>query len=84
VSSCARWQSTILILGVAWIGYTVWPLYDLRAYLTNQIVAAYVSGIQISPLAQSMAASALGITDPVVAKLFSPEALSELLSVKLS
>jgi hypothetical protein len=31
-----------------------------------------------------MAASALGITDPVVAKLFSPEALSELLSVKLS
>jgi hypothetical protein len=82
-----------------WIGYTVWPLYDLlvlvraietrdvdtvtrhvyfgavRESLTNQIIAAYVrrTGIQISPLAQSMAASALGITDPVVAKLISPK-----------
>jgi hypothetical protein len=55
----------------------------VRKSLTNQIIAAYVrrTGIQISPLAQSMAASALGITDPVVAKLISPEALSELLSV---
>jgi hypothetical protein len=54
----------------------------VRESLTNQIIAAYVrrTGIQISPLAQSMAASALGITDPVVAKLISPEALSELLS----
>jgi len=98
--------ATIFILAVVWIGYTVWPLYDLlvlvraietrdvdtvtrhvyfgamRESLTNQIIAAYVrrTGIQISPLAQSMAASALGITDPVVAKLISPEALSELLS----
>jgi hypothetical protein len=54
----------------------------VRASLTNQIVAAYVqhTGIQISQLAQSMAASALGIADPVVKKLISPEALSELLS----
>jgi Protein of unknown function (DUF2939) len=54
----------------------------VRASLTNQIVAAYVrrTGIQVSPLAQSLAASALGIADPVVTKLISPEALSELLS----
>src|SRR5262249_52374202 len=55
----------------------------VRVSLTNQIVAAYVrrTGIQISPLAQSMAASALGIADPIVKKLISPEALSELLAV---
>jgi hypothetical protein len=55
----------------------------VRLSLTNQIVAAYVrrTGIQISPLAQSMAASALGIADPIVKKLISPEALSELLTV---
>jgi hypothetical protein len=54
----------------------------VRMSLTNQLVAAYVrrTGIQISPLAQSMAATALGITDPVVKKLISPEALSELLA----
>jgi Protein of unknown function (DUF2939) len=101
-----KMAATILILGVVWIGYTAWPIYDLlvlvraietrdvdtvtrnvyfdavRASLTNQIVAAYVqhTGIQISPLTQSMAATALGITDPVVKKLISPEALSELLA----
>jgi hypothetical protein len=55
----------------------------VRLSLTNQIVAAYIrrTGIQISPLAQSMAASALGIADPIVKKLISPEALSELLTV---
>jgi Protein of unknown function (DUF2939) len=55
----------------------------VRVSLTNQIVAAYIrrTGIQISPLAQSMAASALGIADPIVKKLISPEALSELLAV---
>jgi len=55
----------------------------VRVSLTNQIVAAYVrrTGTQISPLAQSMAASALGIADPIVKKLISPEALSELLAV---
>jgi hypothetical protein len=55
----------------------------VRVSLTNQIVAAYIqrAGIQVSPLAQSMAASALGIADPIVKKLISPEALSELLAV---
>jgi Protein of unknown function (DUF2939) len=55
----------------------------VRRSLTNQIVAAYVqrTGIQISPLAQSMAAAGLGIADPVVKRLISPEALSELLAV---
>jgi len=55
----------------------------VRVSLTNQIVAAYTrrTGIQVSPLAQSMAVSALGIADPIVKKLISPEALSELLAV---
>jgi hypothetical protein len=55
----------------------------VRISLTDQIVAAYVrrTGIQISPLARHMAASALGIADPIVKKLISPEALSELLAV---
>jgi hypothetical protein len=56
---------------------------QVRISLTNQIVDAYVrrTGIQISPLARSMAAAALSIADPVVKKLISPEALSELLAV---
>jgi hypothetical protein len=96
---------TIVVLVVVWIGYLVWPVYDLfalvraiesrdvsmvtqrvyfgavRVSLTDQIAAAYVrrAGIQISPLAQSMAAAALGIADPIVNKLISPEALSDLL-----
>jgi hypothetical protein len=55
----------------------------VRISLTDQIVAAYVRriGIQMSPLARSMAAAALSIADPVVKKLISPEALSELLAV---
>jgi hypothetical protein len=55
----------------------------VRISLTNQVVAAYVrrTGIQISPLARNMAAAALGIADPIVKKLISPEALSELLAV---
>ena len=98
--------ATVVILGLVWIGYTAWPLYDLlvlvraietrdvqtvtrhvyfdavRMSLTNQVVAAYVrrSGIPIGPLTQSVASSVLGIADPVVNKLISPEALSELLS----
>jgi hypothetical protein len=56
---------------------------EVRISLTNQIVDAYVrrTGIQINPLARSMAAAALGIADPIVNKLISPEALSELLAV---
>jgi hypothetical protein len=55
----------------------------VRKSLTSQVVAAYMrrTGMQISPLAQGMAAAALGIADPVVNKLVSAEALGELLSV---
>jgi len=55
----------------------------LRKSITNQIVTAYTrrTGTHVSPLAQSMAAAALGIADPVVNKLISPEALSQLLGV---
>jgi hypothetical protein len=51
--------------------------------LSSQLIAAYMrrTGNKVSPLAQSMAATALGIADPVLNKLVSPEALSELLSV---
>ena len=52
----------------------------VRVSLTNQVMAAYVrrTRINISPSAQSVAASALGIANPIVHKLISPEALSEL------
>ena len=96
--------ATVIILGLVWIGYTSWPIYDLlvllhatetrdvqtvtqhvyfdavRVSLTNQVVAAYIrrTGVSISPLAQSMA-GALGIADPILKKLISPKALSELL-----
>src|ERR1700745_4354427 len=55
----------------------------VRVSLTKQVVAAYVrrTRINISPFAQSMAAGALGIANPIVQKLISPEALSELLGV---
>jgi len=55
----------------------------VRTSLSNQVVAAYVrrSGVQISPIAHRMAAVALGIADPVVKKLISPEALSDLLGL---
>jgi hypothetical protein len=98
--------ATIVILGLVWIGYTAWPIYDLlvlirametrdvhtmtqhvyfdavRVSLTKQVIAAYIrrTGVRISPLAQSMA-GALGIADPIVKKLISPAALSELLGV---
>ena len=96
--------ATVIILGLVWIGYTAWPIYDLlvllrametrdvhtvtqhvyfdavRVSLTNQVAAAYIrrTGVSISPLAQSMA-GALGIADPILKKLISPKALSELL-----
>src|SRR5262245_53158176 len=55
----------------------------VRVSLTKQVVAAYVrrTRINISPFAQSMAAGALGIANPIVQKLISPEALSELLGI---
>ena len=55
----------------------------VRVSLTQQVVAAYVrrTKINISPFAQSMAAGAFGIANPIVQKLISPEALSELLGM---
>jgi hypothetical protein len=52
----------------------------VRVSLTNQVMAAYVrrTRINVSPFAQSVAAGALGIANPIVHKLISPEALSEL------
>ena len=52
----------------------------VRVSLTNQVMAAYVrrTRINISPFAQSVAAGTLGIANPIVHKLISPEALSEL------
>src|SRR4029434_7083929 len=99
--------AALIVIGLIWIGYTAWHLYELsvlvhaietrdvdtvtrqvyfdavRKSLTSQIVAAYTrcAGTHISPLAQSIAAAALGIADPVVNKLISPEALSQLLGV---
>jgi hypothetical protein len=97
---------TIVILALALVGYTAWPLYDIfvlvrafetrnvetlkryvyfdsvRRSLSDQIVAAYIqrSGIQLSPLARAVPGAALTIADPVVAKVISPEALSEFLT----
>jgi hypothetical protein len=45
----------------------------VRVSLTNQVMAAYVRRF-----AQSVAAGALGMANPIVHKLISPEALSEL------
>jgi hypothetical protein len=97
----------LVVIGLVWIGYIAWPLYELtalvravdardvstvaryvnfdrvRASLTQQIVSGYVlrSGIQPSPLAQQAVVVGLSVTDPVIRKLVSPEALSELLAV---
>jgi len=55
----------------------------VRISLTNQIIDAYTrrTGVQISPFARSFASAGLVIADPVVQKLISPEALSQLLTV---
>jgi hypothetical protein len=55
---------------------------SIRRSLSDQIVAAYLrrSGVQMSPLVQGIAGSALAIADPIVGKVISPEALSEFLS----
>jgi hypothetical protein len=56
-------------------------LDPVRMSLTNQAVDAYVrrTGMQIGPLRRNIAAAA--IADPVVKRLVSPEALTELLAV---
>ena len=53
----------------------------VRISLTNQVVEAYVrrTGIQIGPLRRNIAAAA--IANPVVEKLISREALSQLLTI---
>ena len=53
----------------------------VRISLTNQVVDAYVrrTGIQIGPLRRNIAAAA--IANPVVEKLISREALSQLLAI---
>jgi Protein of unknown function (DUF2939) len=53
----------------------------VRLSLTNQVLDAYLprSGIEIGPLRRNIAAAA--IADPVVQKLISVEALSQLLTV---
>jgi hypothetical protein len=55
---------------------------SVRRSLSDQIAAAYVqrSGIQLPPLARHMPGAALAIADPIVAKVISPEALSEFLT----
>jgi hypothetical protein len=96
---------TLAILGLVWIGYIPWPVYDpfvliraietrdvdtvtrhvyfdaVRISLINQVVGAYVrrTGIEIGPLRRNIAAAA--IANPVVEKLISSEALSQLLTV---
>src|SRR5262245_43009003 len=95
----------LTILGLVWIGYMAWPIYDLfvliraietrdvniatrhvyfdavRVSLTNQVIDAYVrrTGTQIGPLRRNIAAAA--IANPVVEKLISFEALSQLLTL---
>jgi hypothetical protein len=68
-------------LGEAHAATTVRPL-DARSrgrkMMGRSIIRSYPN--HACPLTQSMAATALGITDPVVKKLISPEALSELLA----
>src|ERR1700737_2390599 len=55
----------------------------LRASLTEQIASGYLrrSGVQPGPLAQQAIVVGLSVADPVIRKLVSPEALSELLAV---
>lgn len=96
---------TIAILGLAWVGYIAWPVYDLlvltraletrdintvirhvhfaalRISLAKQLAESYErrTGVQVSPLARNIATAALA--DPLVQKLISPDALSQLLTV---
>ena len=56
---------------------------SVRRSLSDQIVVAYIqrSGIRVPPLALAVPGAALAIADPVVAKVVSPEALSEFLTI---
>jgi Protein of unknown function (DUF2939) len=99
--------AALVVIGLVWIGYIAWPLYDLmalvraidardvstvvryvnfdrvRASLTQQIVSAFVqmSGVQPGLVTQQAVVVGISIADPLITKLVSPEALSELLAV---
>jgi hypothetical protein len=55
----------------------------VRASLTQQIVSAFVqmSGVQPGPVTQQAVVVGISIADPLITKLVSPEALSDLLAV---
>jgi Protein of unknown function (DUF2939) len=86
IVECAR-EHRYFITGnvIADIGTVTQRVYfdAVHISLTNQIVDAYTrrTGVQISPFARSLASAGLAIADPVVQKLISPEALSQLLAV---
>ena len=97
----------LVVIGLVWIGYTAWPLYELtvlvkaidtrdlstvvqhinfdrvRVSLTEQMVTAYFrrSGIKPGIFAEQAVAAGASVLSPVVNKLVSPEALSDLLAV---
>ena len=97
----------LVVIGLVWIGYTAWPLYELtvlvkaidtrdlstavqhinfdrvRVSLTQQMVTAYFrrSGIKPGIFAEQAVAAGASVLSPVVNKLVSPEALSDLLAV---
>jgi hypothetical protein len=60
--SCARRQPALIIIGVVWIGYTAWPLYDLfvlvRAIETRDIDTVtrqvYFDAVRISLTIRSL------------------------------
>jgi len=55
----------------------------VRVSLAEQLITAYIrrSGIKPNPFAQQAAAAGLSVLSPMINKLVSPEALSELLAV---
>lgn len=97
----------LVVIGLVWIGYMAWPLYELtalvraidardvstvarfvnfdrvRASLTEQIASAYMrmSGAKPGLVVEQAVVVGLSVADPVIRKLVSPEALSELLAV---
>ena len=99
--------AALVVIGLVWLGYIAWPLYDLtalvraidardvstlarhvhfdrvRASLTQQIVSAFVqmSGVQPGLVTEQAVVVGISIADPLITKLVSPEALSELLAV---
>jgi hypothetical protein len=107
VSSMRKTIVALVVIGLVWIGYMAWPLYEftalvraidardistvaryvnfdrVRASLTEEIASGYIrrSGVQPGPLAQQAIVVGLSVADPVIRKLVSPEALSELLAV---